>query len=42
MTKADIVNEISRKTGISREDVLKTLETFMQTVKGSMVKGENV
>ena len=34
MTKADIVNEISRKTGISREDVLKTLETFM--------KGENV
>ncbi|PID94799.1 MAG: integration host factor subunit beta [Bacteroidales bacterium] len=42
MTKADIVNEISRKTGIAREDVLKTVETLMDCVKGSLIKGENV
>ncbi len=42
MTKADIVNEISRKTGISKEDVLKTVEALMDTVKGSVSKGENV
>ena len=42
MTKADIVNEVSRKTGISRDEVLRTLESFMDTVKNSLGKGENV
>lgn len=42
MTKADVVNEVSRKTGISREEVLSTLEAFMEVVKGSVSKGENV
>ena len=28
MTKADIVNEVSRKTGISRDEVLRTLKSF--------------
>ena len=42
MTKADIVNEVSRKTGISRDEVLRTLESFMDTVKNSVGKGENV
>ena len=42
MTKADIVNEVSRKTGISRDEVLRTLEYFMDTVKNSLGKGENV
>ena len=42
MTKADIVNEISRKTGIEKATVLKTVEAFMKTVKDSLGEGENV
>lgn len=42
MTKADIVNEIYEKTGISREDVMSIVEGYMEVVKGSLSKGENV
>ena len=42
MTKADIVNEISKNTGIEKITVQKTVEAFMTTVKGSLVKGKNV
>lgn len=42
MTKADIVNEISKNTGIEKMIVLKTVESFMDTVKGSLAEGNNV
>ncbi len=42
MTKADIVNEISKSTGIDKMDVLKTVESFMEEVKKSLEKGDNV
>ncbi|MDD2195756.1 MAG: integration host factor subunit beta [Bacteroidales bacterium] len=42
MTKADIVNEISKKTGIEKVTVQKTVEAFMETVKESLVKDDNV
>ncbi len=42
MTKAQIVTDIARKTGIEKKDVQKTVEEFMNTVKSSLVKGENV
>jgi DNA-binding protein HU-beta len=42
MTKADIVNEISKNTGIEKGTVLKTVEAFMETVKNSLVKDKNV
>ena len=42
MTKADIVNEISRKTGVDKATVLTTVEAFMDSVKDSMVGGKNV
>ncbi|MBQ5775776.1 MAG: integration host factor subunit beta [Bacteroidaceae bacterium] len=42
MTKADIVNEISKSTGIEKAVVLETVEKFMETVKDSLSKGENV
>ena len=42
MTKADIVAEISEKTGIEKTAVLTTVEEFMKTVRGSLEKGENV
>jgi DNA-binding protein HU-beta len=42
MTKADIVNEIAKNTGIEKVTVLKTVEAFMDAIKGSMTKGQNV
>ncbi|HOI26267.1 MAG: integration host factor subunit beta [Paludibacteraceae bacterium] len=42
MTKADIVNEISKSTGIDKLDVLKTVESFMDEVKKSLSNGDNV
>ena len=42
MTKADIVNEISKNTGIEKVTVQKTVEAFMETVKDSLVDGNNV
>ena len=42
MTKADIVNEISKNTGIEKVTVQKTVEAFMDTVKDSLVDGKNV
>ncbi|MFO7789849.1 MAG: HU family DNA-binding protein [Bacteroidales bacterium] len=42
MTKADIVNEISKNTGIEKVVVQRTVEEFMNTVKNGMINGENV
>jgi DNA-binding protein HU-beta len=42
MTKADIVNEISKNTGIEKVAVQKAVEAFMETVKDSLVDGKNV
>lgn len=42
MTKADIVKEISKETGIDSQTVLATVEAFMRTVKGSLAANENV
>ena len=42
MTKAEIVNEIANKTGIDRVAITGTVESFMDCIKTSMIKGENV
>jgi DNA-binding protein HU-beta len=42
MTKAEIIAEISSKTGIEKVDVQETVEAFFKVVKSSMVNGENV
>lgn len=42
MTKADIVNEISERTGIEKMTVQATVEAFMKTIRNSMVDGKNV
>ena len=42
MSKADIVNEISKSTGIDKATVLETVEKFMEAVKDSLANGENV
>ena len=42
MSKADIVSEIAKSTGIDKASVLETIEKFMETVKDSLAEGENV
>jgi DNA-binding protein HU-beta len=42
MTKAEIVSEISNKTGLEKQAVQTIVETFMNSVKGSLAKNENV
>lgn len=42
MTKADIVNEITKKTGIDKMTVLTAVESFMDVVKDSLANNENV
>ncbi len=42
MTKADIVNKISSKTGIEKMAVQTTVEEFMKTVRKSLEEGKNV
>jgi DNA-binding protein HU-beta len=42
MTKADIVNEIAKNTGIEKVTVQKTVEALMDIIKSSMVSGNNV
>ena len=42
MTKAEIVSNISDKSGIEKADVLAAVEAFMEEVKNSLEKGDNV
>ena len=42
MTKAEIVNEIAKETGIQKHTVSTIVESFMETVKGSLAKGNPV
>ena len=42
MTKADIVNEIAKSTGIDRVTVLAVVEAFMDEVKGALSNDKNV
>jgi DNA-binding protein HU-beta len=43
MTKADSINEIAATTGISKKDVAVIVESFMASVKDSLLtKRENV
>ena len=43
MTKADIISEIAESTGVAKKDVTAVVETFMETIKGSLLeKKDNV
>ena len=42
MTKADIVAEIAKETGIEKEVVSEVTEAFMENVKDAMVGGDEV
>lgn len=42
MTKADVITEISEKTGIDKSDVSSAVEAFFSVVKESLADGENI
>ncbi|CAN5432356.1 HU family DNA-binding protein [soil metagenome] len=42
MTKAEVISQISDKTGIDKADVQTTVEAFFSVIKNSMAEGENV
>jgi len=42
MTKADIINNIVTNSGVSKREVGVVVESFMQIIKDSLIKGENV
>lgn len=42
MTKADIVSEIAKSTGVDKTTVANVIEGFMDSVKDTMASGENV
>jgi len=42
MTKAEIVNEVAKSTGIEKVQVQTVIEEFTKVVKGSLVAGQPV
>ena len=42
MTKAEIVNEVAKTTGIEKATVQIVVESFMESVKNSLAKGNPV
>ena len=42
MTKAELVSKISVNLGLEKNEVLATIENFMEEVKNSLNEGENV
>ena len=42
MTKAEIVTDISEKTGLEKIDIQIVMEAFMLEIKTALEKGENV
>ena len=42
MTKADIVNEVAKATGIEKIAVQNVIESFMESVKDSLANDNNV
>ena len=42
MTKADIVSDIAEETGLERTEALRAVESFMNSIKNSLAKGDNV
>lgn len=42
MTKAELVSKISKETGVEKQIISTVIESFMENVKDSIVKKENV
>jgi DNA-binding protein HU-beta len=42
MTKAEIISQITEKTGIDKSEVSTAVEAFISTVKDSMAQGNDI
>lgn len=42
MTKADVVREIAKKTGVEKQVVMQVVEGMMECIRESMINGEEV
>ena len=42
MTKAEVIADISNKTGVDKADVQTVVEAFFEVIKGKMSDGENI
>lgn len=42
MTKAELVNEIAKSTGVEKAEVLRVVESFMDHIKDAMAEKNNV
>jgi integration host factor subunit beta len=42
ITKADIAEKVAGSTGVTRRDALMAVETFLESIKGALSKGEKV
>jgi nucleoid DNA-binding protein len=42
MTKADLVEKVAEKTGLTRTDVAVAVDGFLDTIKTAMEEGNNI
>jgi nucleoid DNA-binding protein len=42
MTKADLVEKVAEKTGLTRTDVAVAVDGFLETIKTAMEEGNNI
>jgi integration host factor alpha subunit len=42
MTKADLVDEIAERTGLTKKDVAETVDQFLEAVSRSLINGKHI
>lgn len=42
MTKAELVEKVAEKTGLTKNDVAVTVDTFLDSIKSTMENGNNI
>jgi nucleoid DNA-binding protein len=42
MTKADLVEKVAEKTGLTRTDVMVVVENFLEQIKKTLEEGHNI
>lgn len=42
MTKAELVREVADKTGVEKQVVMQVVERMMESIRNSMINGEEV
>lgn len=42
MTKLEVIKSVSKQTGVDRETVSSVIDTYVETIKSSLISGEQV